>query len=124
MSFRLDKYIWCVRLAKTRSQATEMINKGKVRLNEQPIKPSREVKLGDEIQIIRHTSTFSFKVKQLLERRVGAKLVQDYIIDITSDEERLKFQQYIDNQRAYQLLGDGKPNKKQRRDLDDFLENW
>lgn len=124
MSFRLDKYIWSVRLAKTRSKATEMVNKGKVRLNEQPTKPAKDVKLGDEIQIIKNTATFTFRIIGLLDRRVGAKLVKDYIINVTPQEEIDKYEVYLVNQQAYRGLGDGKPTKKQRRDLEDFLENW
>lgn len=124
MSLRLDKYVWSVRLAKTRSQATEMINKGRIRLNNQECKAAKDVKVGDEIQIIKHTATFNFKVLQLLERRVGAKLVENYLLDCTTDEEREKFRIHQENQRSYAQFGDGKPNKKQRRDIDDFLESW
>lgn len=123
MSLRIDKYIWSVRLAKTRSQATHLVNKGKVKLNEQATKASKEVKIGDEINVIRHNSIFTYKVLNLLDRRVGAKLVSDYILDITPDEEREKYNEFLANQKSYRLAGTGKPSKKQRRDLDDFLEN-
>lgn len=124
MSCRVDKFAWSVRLAKTRSQASEAISKGKIRLNDQHVKPARDVKLGDTIQIIRHTATFSFKVIQLLDRRVGAKLVPEYIIDITTDEEREKLKMYQAAQRVYREHGTGKPSKKDRRDLDSFLDEW
>lgn len=124
MSYRLDKYIWSVRLSKTRSQATDAISKGKVRLNNKPAKPAKEVQLGDEIQIIKHTATYTFRVIKLLERRVGAKLVPDHIIDITPEEELEKYKLYQENQKVYRELGSGKPSKKQRRDIDDFLDNW
>ena len=124
MSCRLDKFVWSVRLAKTRSQSAEAISKGKVRLNNQHVKPSRDVKLGDTIDVIRHTATFSYKVIQLLDRRVGAKLVPDYIIDITTDEEREKLKMYQAAQRVYREHGTGKPSKKDRRDLDSFLDEW
>jgi len=124
MSCRVDKYAWSVRLAKTRSQASEAISKGKIRLNDQHVKPARDVKVGDTIQVIRHTATFSYKIIQLLDRRVGAKLVPDYIIDITADEEREKLKMYQAAQRIYREHGTGKPSKKDRRDLDSFLEDW
>ena len=124
MSCRLDKYVWCVRLAKTRSQSTDAVGKGKVKLNGANAKPAKEVKLGDEIQIIRHTATYTFRVIQLLKNRVGAKLVQDYIIDITPEEEKEKFLVYRASQSVYRDNGTGKPSKKDRRDLDDFIENW
>jgi ribosome-associated heat shock protein Hsp15 len=124
MSFRLDKYIWSVRLAKTRSKATELVNKGKVRLNNAHAKPAKEVRLGDEIQVTKNAATFTFRIINLLDRRVGAKLVSDYIINVTPQDELDKYEVYLTNQLAYRDLGEGKPSKKQRRDLDDFLENW
>ena len=75
MGCRLDKYVWSVRLAKTRSISSDAIASGKVRLNGELVKPAKEVKLGDEIQLIKHTAKFSFRVIQLLNKRIGAKLV-------------------------------------------------
>jgi ribosome-associated heat shock protein Hsp15 len=124
MSCRVDKFAWSVRLAKTRSQASEAVSKGRIRLNDQSVKPAKEVKLGDIIQIVRHTATFSFKIIQLLDKRVGAKLVQDYIIDITPDEEREKLKIYQAAQSVYRENGTGKPSKKDRRELDSFLDDW
>lgn len=123
-SCRIDKYVWCVRLAKTRSIASKSISKGKVRLNNEGVKPSKEVKLGDEINIIKHNSTFTFRIIQLLDKRVGAKLVKDYIVEITPQEELEKFKLYQASQRVYRDYGSGKPSKKDRRDLDDFINNW
>jgi ribosome-associated heat shock protein Hsp15 len=124
MACRIDKYVWSVRLAKTRSQAADAISKGKVRLNNELVKPAKEVKLGDEIQVVKHTAKFSYRVVQLLDRRVGAKLVPDYLVDITPDEEIEKLKMYQLSQKSYRQHGTGKPSKKDRRDLDDFMENW
>lgn len=124
MAIRIDKFVWCVRLAKTRSQAAELISKGKFRLNGEPCKASKEVKVGDEIEVHRHSAVFRYQVKTLLERRVGAALVAEYIQDNTSPEELEKLKLYKLNQEGYRAQGDGKPNKKQRRNLDDFMENW
>lgn len=124
MSCRLDKFAWSVRLAKTRSQAAEAISKGRIRLNGETTKPAKEVKLGDEVSLHRHTAVFTFKVLQLLEKRVGAKLVTEYVLDITPDEEREILKVYQASQSVYRQHGSGKPSKKDRRDLDDFLENW
>src|SRR5690554_8039490 len=88
MSVRIDKFIWFTRLCKTRSIATEQVKKGKVKLNGEGIKPAREVKVGDEIGIVKHTSVFTYKIKSLLNNRVGPKLVEDYIID-RSEERRV-----------------------------------
>jgi ribosome-associated heat shock protein Hsp15 len=122
MSLRIDKYMWCVRLAKTRSQATELIKKGKVKLNSGEIKPSREVKVGDVISLSKHSALFSFKVIDLLEKRVSAKLVENYLTDITPEEEIQKFKVYQESQKVYRHFGSGKPTKKDRRDLEDFLD--
>ncbi len=124
MSTRLDKYVWSVRLAKTRSQAADAISKGKVKLNKENVKPAKDVKIGDEINIHKHTAVFTYKVLQLLDRRVGAKLVPDYLIDITPEEEIEKLKMFQLSQKSYRQHGTGKPTKKDRRDLDDFLENW
>jgi len=124
MSMRLDKYVWSVRLSKTRSKAADAIAKGRVRLNGETIKPAKDVKIGDEINIHKHTAVFTFKVLQLLDRRVGAKLVPDYILDITPEEEIEKLKIFQMSQKSYRQHGTGKPSKKDRRDLDDFLENW
>ncbi len=124
MSLRWDKFIWSVRLAKTRSQATELIQKGKILINDAPIKPSREPKVGDQISIHRNSAVFSYKVIALNERRVGAKLVENFIVDTTDPEELEKFKQYQLAQSAYRNYGTGKPSKKDRRDMDDFLDNW
>lgn len=124
MSCRLDKFAWSVRLAKTRSQSATAVTKGKIRLNNDSVKPSKEVKPGDTVQLIKHTSTFSYKVIQLLDKRVGAKLVSEYIIDITPPEEVEKLRLYSLAQSGYRQYGTGKPSKKDRRDLDGFLDVW
>lgn len=119
---RIDKFIWCVRLSKTRSLATELVKKGKVKLNDDNPKPSREVKLGDQIHITKNNAVFSYKVIGDLSNRVGAKLVTDYIIDVTKPEELEKFKTYQAAQRVYREHGSGKPSKKDRRDLEDYLD--
>lgn len=124
MSYRWDKYIWSVRLTKTRSQASEELSKGRIKINGASIKPSKEPKIGDTIQISKNSAVFSFKVIQLLDKRVGAKLVSDYIIDTTPPEEIEKFKLYQKAQSAYRDLGTGKPSKKDRRDIDSFLTDW
>lgn len=124
MSLRVDKFVWFVRLAKTRSVAADEVSKGRIKLNQSSVKPSKEIKTGDVLSFHKNTAVFTFKVIQLLDRRVGAKLVSEYIIDTTSDEEREKYKLYQDSQRVYRDNGTGKPTKKDRRNLDDFLEGW
>ena len=123
MKIRFDKYVWCVRLAKTRSQASELISKGKISLNGQEVKSSKEVKLNDIIGVQKHSATFEYKVLLLLDKRLGAALITNYIEDFTKEEEILKFKQYQLAQKAYRET-DGKPTKKDRRELDKFMEDW
>jgi ribosome-associated heat shock protein Hsp15 len=123
MKLRWDKFLWCVRLSKTRSLASELISKGKVKINGELVKPSREVKLNDLIQIQRNTAQFTYKVIGFLDKRVGAQLVTNFIHDLTPPEEIEKLKLYLSAQRNYRQT-DGKPTKKDRRELDDFLSNW
>jgi len=123
MKIRFDKYVWCVRLAKTRSQASELISKGKITLNGQDVKPSKEVKETDLIEVQKNNALFQYKVLQLLDKRLGAALISNYIEDQTREEELIKFKQYQLAQRAYRET-DGKPTKKDRRELDRFMDDW
>jgi ribosome-associated heat shock protein Hsp15 len=122
MSYRLDKFVWCVRLTKTRTLATELVQKGKIRLNGSGAKPSREVKIGDTVSILRNNATFSYKIRELLDKRVGAKLVQDYLIDVTDPQELEKFRNYQEAQSVYREYGTGRPSRKDRDDLESFFE--
>ena len=115
--------MWCVRLSKTRSLATEAVSKGRFKLNGEAVKPAREVKIGDQINVQRNSATFSYKIIGLLDKRVGAPLVADYLTDITPPEEIEKFKTYQAAQRVYRET-DGKPTKRDRRELDKFLDDW
>lgn len=118
---RIDKFVWAVRLAKTRSLAAEMCKKHKVLVNGVEVKPSKTIKVNDELSIKKSAITFSYKVIQELEKRVGAKLVKDYIIDITPVEEIEKYKTIQLAQKTYRQNGLGRPTKKQRRDIDNFF---
>jgi ribosome-associated heat shock protein Hsp15 len=124
MSLRWDKFIWAVRLSKTRSQASELLSKGRITVNSMQTKPSKEPKPGDLIQVSKNTAVFSYKVLQLLDKRVGAKLVNEYILDTTPPEELEKYKTYLTAQQIYRTNGSGKPTKKDRREIDDFLSDW
>lgn len=122
MAYRLDKFVWCVRLTKTRSLASEAVSKGKVKLNNQQVKPSREPKVGDVIYVSKNTAVFSYEIIELLDKRVGAKLVENYIKDITPLTELEKYKLYSISQATYRQNGSGKPTKKDRRDLNEFFD--
>ncbi len=119
---RIDKWLWAVRLYKTRSLATEECGKGRVMIDGMPAKASREVKIGDKIQIRKPPIVRSYEVLAISEKRMAAKLVEGFVRDITPPEqlEILEMQKHMSwFQRE---KGAGRPTKKERRDLDDFFE--
>lgn len=118
---RIDKFIWAVRLFKTRCMASNQCKTNKVLVNNEPIKPAKEVKIGDRVSIKRQGAIFSYEVVDLLEKRVGAKLVENYIRDITPIEEIEKYKVYQAAQSSYRNNGMGKPTTKERRALEEFL---
>jgi len=120
---RIDKYLWAVRIFKTRSKASEACGKGQVMINSVATKSARSVKPSDTIQIKRPPITYSFRVKAIPPSRVGAKLVEEYVQNTTSPDqiamlELIKLDRH--NQRA---KGMGRPTKKERRSLDAFFGN-
>lgn len=120
MEARIDKWLWAVRIYKTRTIAAEACKKGRIAINGMPAKAARMVKPGDVIQVKRPPVTFSFKVLQAIEKRVGAKLVPDVMENVTTPDqyellELGKVSGFVD--RAH---GTGRPTKKDRRDMDDF----
>lgn len=119
---RIDKWLWAVRLYKTRSLASEACRKGTVSINNIEVKPSREVKIGDEIHVRKNPVTYYYKVLALCEKRMGAKLVAEFMTDITPAEnlEILEMQKYM--QWSNRDRGAGRPTKKERRDIDNLLD--
>ena len=112
---RIDKWLWAVRLFKTRSQATAACKSGKVRIDGKIIKPSHEVKPGNEISISQQSITKTFKVLQLLENRVGAPLIPEYMQDLTPAYEYSKVKMMREVNFEYRDPGTGRPTKRQRR---------
>ena len=119
---RVDKYIWVVRLFKTRSLAATQCKSNKVLLNYEPVKPAKEVKIGDIVSIKKNGALFSYKVLDLLDKRVGAKLVADFMVDVTPKEEIEKYKIFQASQKTYRVHGQGKPTTKERRHLEKFLK--
>ena len=120
---RVDKWLWAVRFFKTRSSATEACKKGRVIIGGSQVKPSRMIRTGDIIQVKKPPVTYSYRVLQLTEKRMGAKLVSDYVLDITPEEDLriLEIQKHMLWMKRDP--GTGRPTKKERRDLDNFFEN-
>lgn len=115
---RLDKWLWTVRLFKTRSQATEACRGGKVKMSGVNAKPSKEIKAGDQIDIVQNGIRKSVRVRQIVKNRVGAKLVPEIMEDLTPVEEyeKLEMARKINSERRQKGLG--RPSKKDRRNID------
>lgn len=119
---RLDKFIWSVRLAKTRSVATDACNGGKIKLNTTQAKASKEVKAGDQIELKKGIITRRYQILALPNGRVGAKLVELYLKDITPETEILKWEKSRLISVVTRDPGSGRPTKKERREIDEFLD--
>lgn len=120
---RLDKYLWAVRIFKTRSLASEACDKGKVKYNGEQAKPSKNVHVGDEYEIKTEAKRWRIKVSGLLHNRVQYSEAIKYYIDITPAEEMERIQYQASSFHTGKRLSKvGRPTKKDRRDIDEFLE--
>ena len=117
---RIDKWLWAARIYKTRTLAADACKNGRITINGAQIKPSRTVKAGDKVGVKKPPITYTFLVKQPIEKRVGAKLLPDILENITTPEqyellEMSRISGFVDRAR-----GTGRPTKKDRRAIDDF----
>ena len=120
---RIDKYLWCIRFYKTRTIATEACKKNHVRIDGSPLKPSKDVFGGEKLSIRHNQINYIIEVLELPQNRVGAKIVDLYRKDLTpasafENKETLKLAQDYYRKKAV-----GRPTKKDRRDLEDFIED-
>ena len=120
---RIDKYLWAVRFFKSRNAASIACKKGYVQIGEQNAKPSREVYISDKISVRKNQLTSKLYVMDLPKSRVGAKLVSQYCKNITPQETIELHEEVSENQRLSRVKGAGRPSKKERRDLEDFLDD-
>jgi len=120
---RIDKFLWAVRIFKSRSLAAMACKKGRIEVNNTPAKPSRTVSVNDNITVRRPPSTFTYVVKNLTENRIPAKNVHLFIDDLTPEEEKTRFTAVRSSRIAVRPRGSGRPTKKERRELDDFFES-
>ncbi|MCK8522756.1 S4 domain-containing protein [Aquimarina sp. D1M17] len=118
---RVDKYLWCIRYFKTRSIATKACKEGKVRVNGDLIKPSREIYPTDKITVRKNQINYELMVLDTPDNRVGAKLVDIYCKDITPQEALQKLDLLKYSKDYYRKKGAGRPTKKDRRDIDDWF---
>ncbi|KQR92672.1 RNA-binding protein [Chryseobacterium sp. Leaf180] len=120
---RIDKFLWSIRFYKTRTLATDEIKKNRVQIGDAVVKSSREVKIGDTIKIRKNQIDYKIKVLEIPKSRMGAKLVPLHIKDVTDKEqyELLKLRKM--SQDYYRNRGEGRPTKKDRREMDDYVGN-
>lgn len=123
MEARLDKWLWAARIYKTRTLAADACKNGRITINGAAAKPSRTVKDGDKVGVKKSPVTYTFLVKQAIEKRVGARLLPDILENITPPEqyellEMSRISGFVDRAR-----GTGRPTKKDRRALDDFADS-
>jgi ribosome-associated heat shock protein Hsp15 len=120
---RIDKYLWCIRVYKTRSLATDSCKKGHIKIGGSNVKASREV-FGNELLLVRKDQiNYQIRVIDLPQSRIGCKLVDLYRKDMTPAEEFNKNELLKFAKEHYRKKGEGRPTKKDRRDIDGYQEN-
>lgn len=121
---RIDKYLWCTRYYKTRNIATEACKKGHISVNGQQVKPSREVYPTDKLTVRKNQINYQLTVLDIPSNRVGAKLVDVYRKDTTPADAFDHLELLKMSQKHYRAKGTGRPTKKDRRDIDDYSDNY
>ena len=120
---RIDKFLWCVRYFKTRNIATTACKKGHVKVNGDAVKPSREIYITDKIVVRKNQINYQFTINDIPPNRIGAKLVAIYITDTTPKEE-FETQELLKIAKDYyRKKGAGRPTKKDRRYLEDYIDD-
>ena len=123
-SVRIDKYLWSIRAFKTRSEATQACKGGKVRVNGNDVKASKELKVGDVISVRKGLVTYTYQVTELVEKRQGAKNVAQFAENLTPAEELNKLVRPVETLVFQRDPGSGRPTKKDRRQLDAALSDF
>lgn len=122
-STRIDKFLWSIRVFKTRADATEACKGGKVTVNGQDAKPSKEVKGGDVISVRKGAIHYSYKVLLPIEKRQGAKEVEKYAQNLTPESELKKINAPVETFFVKRDRGAGRPTKKERREMDGLYDS-
>jgi len=123
MSQRIDKYLWCIRVFKTRSLATQACKEGKVFVGNTEAKASRELKAKDVITVKKGPIRYAYRVIAFPKNRIAAKLVPEFALDLTPPEEREKLLMLELALKDRDWFGLGRPTKKNRREMDKFLSD-
>ncbi|MBO4624041.1 MAG: RNA-binding S4 domain-containing protein [Bacteroidales bacterium] len=119
---RIDKYLWAIRVFKTRTDATDACKGGKVKIGTVNAKPSRDVQVGEVIAVRKGVATFTYKVLQLTDHRLGAKLVPDFAENLTPEEEIAKLRAPVESFFLTRDRGAGRPTKKDRREIEQIWD--
>ena len=119
---RIDKYLWAIRVFKTRTDATDACKGGKVKIGTVNTKPSREVQVGEVISVRKGAVTFTYKVLQLVDHRLGAKLVPDFAENLTPESEIEKLRAPVESFFLTRDRGAGRPTKKDRREIEQIWD--
>jgi ribosome-associated heat shock protein Hsp15 len=121
---RIDKFLWSVRIYKTRSIASEACRKGRILINDVPVKPSRIITRDEVVVVKKPPVTYIFRIIEPVENRVSAKLAEKYIEDLTPAEEKEKLELKHSLLNGYRDKGTGRPTKRERRDLGRFIDDF
>ena len=122
MEARLDKWLWAARIFKTRTIAADACKNGRVMIDGVKMKPSRMIKEGDVLQVRKPPVTYSFKVLKAIQNRVGAKLVPEVLENVTTPDQYELLEMNRISGFVGRARGTGRPTKKERRELDDFVQ--
>ncbi len=115
---RIDKYLWSIRVFKTRSKASEACRSGKVKIKDVAVKPSRDINIDEIITISKDHILRTVKVVAILKNRLSAKLAAEYFVDLTPEEEYLKLRLIKSKEFEIRARGIGRPTKRERREID------
>jgi len=121
---RIDKFLWSVRIYKTRSIASEACRRGRIVINDIQVKPSRCVVRDEIITVKKLPVVYTYRIIQPVENRVSAKIVNNYIEDLTPEQEKIKLDIRHAGFSGYREKGSGRPTKKERRSLDRLTDNF
>jgi ribosome-associated heat shock protein Hsp15 len=121
---RIDKFLWSVRLYKTRSIASDECRKGRIVINNIQVKPSRAVEKNEVITVRKPPVSYTYRIIEPIENRVGAKLVANFIEDLTPDDEKAKLEISNSGGTIYRDKGTGRPTKKERRLIDRIKDDF
>lgn len=123
-SVRIDKYLWAVRIFKTRNLAASACRMGRIMINDLSVKPSRDIEGGEIIIVKKPPVTFRYKVKAPIENRVSGRLVTDYLEDMTPNSEKIKGEINRTGPAGFREKGTGRPTKKERRVIDRWKDDY